>query len=148
MAREEDWMHNGTDGHIDPFFDFHQRGVGHTADGESYPNPSTSPRSGPAMADLAACRAGVDAGVAYYGRMIVDWLDSKPACPVMYHFGDKDPLIPPETVQAIREGRPEGVFFKYAAAGHGFNCDERDDYEPDSAALALERTLAFLNDNL
>ena len=103
---------------------------------------------GGAMADLAACRSGVDAAVAYYGRMIVEWLDSKPACPVMYHFGNEDPLIPPDTIEQIRGARPEGIFYRYAGAGHGFNCDERADFHPESAALALERTLTFLRENL
>lgn len=103
---------------------------------------------GGAMADLAACRIDVDAAVAYYGRMIVEWLDSKPACPVMYHFGDEDSLIPLETVAQIRAARPAGIVFTYPDAGHGFNCDERDDFEPESAALALRRTLDFLNENL
>lgn len=103
---------------------------------------------GGAMADLAACRGKADAAVAYYGRMIVEWLDSKPACPVMYHFGDVDPLIPPEMVEQIRAARPGGLFHTYAEAGHGFNCTERADYHPASAALALKRTLRFLDENL
>jgi carboxymethylenebutenolidase len=103
---------------------------------------------GGAIADLAACSGGVDAAVAYYGRMIVDWLDLKPACPVMYHFGDDDPLIPPETVELIRNARTDGTFYRYADTGHGFNCDERADFRPESAALALERTLAFFGNTL
>lgn len=103
---------------------------------------------GGAVADLAACRAKVDAAVAYYGRMIVEWLDSKPSCPVMYHFGDTDPLIPPEMVEQIKAARPAGVFHTYPEAGHGFNCTEREDFHPASAELALERTLQFLDENL
>jgi carboxymethylenebutenolidase len=100
---------------------------------------------GGAMADLAACRLDIAGAVSYYGRMIVEWLALRPRCPVLYHFGGQDPLIPPETVQQIRNARPDGVFYLYPAAGHGFNCEDREDYEPDSAAQALERTLAFLD---
>ena len=103
---------------------------------------------GGAMADLAACRIGVDAAVAYYGRMIVDWLDLKPTCPVMYHFGETDPLIPAEMVEQIRAARPGGVFHTYPGAGHGFNCTERADFKPESAALALQRTLQFLDSSV
>jgi len=99
---------------------------------------------GGALADLAACECGVDAAVSYYGRHTATWLDLKPKCPVFYHFGRLDPLIPPETVAAIRAGRPDGVFHEYEGAGHGFNCDERHEYHPASAQLALERSLAFL----
>ena len=99
---------------------------------------------GGALADLAACRCRVDAAVSYYGRHTVTWLDLQPACPVMYHFGRLDPLIPPPTVAEIRLGRPDGIFHVYDEAGHGFNCDERHEYHEPSARLALERTLEFL----
>jgi carboxymethylenebutenolidase len=103
---------------------------------------------GGAMADLAACRINIDAAVAYYGRMIVEWLDQKPACPVMYHFGATDPLIPDEMIEQIKAARPDGVFHTYPGAGHGFNCTERADFHPESATLALQRTLQFLDENL
>ena len=103
---------------------------------------------GGAMADLAACRVGIDAAAAYYGRMIVDWLDSTPGCPVIYHFGETDPLIPPDTVEKIRAARPNGVFHLYPNAGHGFSCDEREDFEPASAELAMQRTLTFFDQRL
>ena len=103
---------------------------------------------GGAMADLAACRTDVDAGVSYYGRMTIDWLDEQPQVPVMYHFGAEDPLIPPDMVEQINDGRSGHPSFVYAGAGHGFNCAERDDYAPESARLALDRTLAFLEDHI
>ena len=99
---------------------------------------------GGALADLAACECRVDAAVSYYGRHTATWLDLKPKCPVMYHFGKLDPFIPAETVAAIRAGRPEGIFHVYDDAGHGFNCDERHEYHAESARLALERSLGFL----
>ena len=103
---------------------------------------------GGAMADLAACRLDIDAAVSYYGRMTVEWLDEQPRCPVMYHFGEDDPLIPPETVGAItgaRAGHPSHI---YAGAGHGFNCDDRNDFSPENAKLALGRTLEFLAEHI
>lgn len=103
---------------------------------------------GGALADLAACRSGVDAAVSYYGRHTATWLDLKPKCPVMYHFGGLDPFIPLETVHAIQDGRPDGTFFLYPEAGHGFNCDERHEYHAPSAELALRRTLEFFEENL
>ena len=103
---------------------------------------------GGAMADLAACRSRIDCAAAYYGRMIVDWLDERPRCPVIYHFGETDPLIPPDVVQSIRGGRPDGEFHVYPGAGHGFNCNDRADFDAEAAALALQRTLAFFDRNL
>lgn len=99
---------------------------------------------GGAMADLAACRLDIDAAVSYYGRATVEWLDEQPRCAALYHYGADDPLIPPELVERISAGRPGHQSYVYENAGHGFNCDERDDYREDAAALALERTLAFL----
>lgn len=103
---------------------------------------------GGAMADLAACRLDIDAAVAYYGRMIVEWLDEQPRCPVIYHFGANDPLIPQETIEKISNARTNHPSYVYADAGHGFNCDERDDFAPKSAKLALDRTLEFLSQHV
>jgi carboxymethylenebutenolidase len=99
---------------------------------------------GGAMADLAACQLDLAAAVAYYGGRITSWLERRPKCPVLYHFGGQDPLIPADTVQTIRAARPSGIFYLYPEAGHGFNCDERADFHPESADQARERTLAFL----
>lgn len=103
---------------------------------------------GGAMADLAACRTDVSAAVSYYGRANLNWLDEKPRCPVLYHFGGRDQLIPPDVIQQIRAGRPGSESFVYPDAGHGFSCDERPDFHAASAALALQRTLAFFGQHL
>ena len=100
---------------------------------------------GGAIADLAACRAEIDAAASYYGRMTLEWLDLRPVCPVIYHFGAEDPLIPPDAVERIRAARPDGEFHVYEGAGHGFNCADRDDYHAPSAELALRRTLEFFD---
>jgi len=60
----------------------------------------------------------------------------------MYHFGEKDTHIPVEAIDKVRAADPTGLFYMYPA-GHGFNCTERPDYDPASAALALERSLGF-----
>jgi len=103
---------------------------------------------GGGMAYLAACKLTIDAAVAYYGGPIHEHLDLKPRCPVMYHFGAQDPLIPKETVSAVRKVNPEGIFHIYEESGHGFNCDEREDYNPQDAKFALERSLEFLGQYL
>lgn len=103
---------------------------------------------GGAIADLAACRTDVNAAVSYYGRANVNWLTEKPRCPVQYHFGGKDQLIPPEIIEQIQAGRPGAETHVYPDAGHGFNCDERPDFHSASAALALKRTLTFFSQHL
>ena len=102
---------------------------------------------GGAVAYLAAARNDVDAAVAYYGaaigRHVADGA-AKPRVPIMFHFGDKDASIPLSVVEQIKAAVPEGIFHLYPA-GHGFNCTERQSFEPVSAALALQRSLEFLH---
>lgn len=85
--------------------------------------------------------------VSYYGGRSVPFLAEPARAPMLFHFGERDPLIPPEDVEKHRQHHPEAAIHVYPA-GHGFNCDQRADYEPDSAALARERTLAFLKEHL
>ena len=103
---------------------------------------------GGSIADLAACRTDINAAVSYYGRATVGWLNEQPRCPVLYHFGALDPLIPPELVAQITAGRPGQTVHIYAGAGHGFNCNDRHEFHAASAELAQERTLAFFSRHL
>ena len=91
---------------------------------------------------LAATRLDPAAVVCYYGGQISKHASETPHCPVMMHFGAKDPHIGPEQIETIRKAHPDLPLFVYDA-GHGFNCDQRKDYEPQSANLARERTLEF-----
>jgi carboxymethylenebutenolidase len=98
---------------------------------------------GGTLSYLAACELSISCAVSYYGGQIKDHLDKKPKRPVLYHFGEKDPYIPPTDVEKIRAADPTGEFHLYPA-DHGFNCDERASYDAASAQLARQRTLAFL----
>ncbi len=98
---------------------------------------------GGSVAWLAACRLPVAAAVGYYGGQINDLIEETPGCPVMLHFGEADPMIPLDNVDAIRQRHPQVEVFTYPA-GHGFNCNARGDFEAESAAVARERTLALL----
>ncbi|HET9864701.1 MAG TPA: dienelactone hydrolase family protein [Steroidobacteraceae bacterium] len=98
---------------------------------------------GGTLAWLAACELPVVCAVSYYGGQIKDHLGKRPKHPVLYHFGEKDPYIPPTDIEKIRAADPGGVIHLYPA-DHGFNCDERASYDAASARLARERTLAFL----
>jgi len=102
---------------------------------------------GGTIAYVAACRLPIMAAVSYYGGRILQNGDRKPRCPVMYHFGDQDQSIPPATVEKVRQLHPEGIYYTYPA-GHGFNCNERSSFEPQSARLAFERSLEFLRSNV
>jgi carboxymethylenebutenolidase len=99
---------------------------------------------GGTLAYLAAGELPLACAVVYYGK-VVAYLDRKPRCPVMYHYGADDKSIPPAEVEQTRAAAaaPE-LLYSYAGAGHGFNCEQRDSYNPQAAALARTRTLEFL----
>lgn len=101
---------------------------------------------GGTVALLAALRLGLPS-VSYYGARNAPFLGETPKAPVMFHFGERDASIPAEMVQQHRDKLPQMEVFTYPA-GHGFNCDLRADYEPASAQLARERTLAFFAQHL
>ena len=103
---------------------------------------------GGSLTYLAAARLeGIAAAVGYYGSAIAKNLDATPQVPTLLHFGANDASIPAADIEAIRARQPDVGVHVYAA-GHGFNCDARSAYEPASAALALERTLAFFAQHL
>ena len=102
---------------------------------------------GGTVAWLAAARLNPDAAVGYYGGNIAKFLGETPTCPVMLHFGKKDQHIPKEEVDKIASAHPDVEIYWYDA-GHGFNCDARASFDPESAKLARARSLEFLARNL
>ncbi|MBK6685400.1 MAG: dienelactone hydrolase family protein [Deltaproteobacteria bacterium] len=98
---------------------------------------------GGSLSWLAASRLPIQGAVVYYGAQVPDWLTAAPRCPVLAHFGERDPLIPGEKVAALAAAHPMVAVHRYPA-GHGFNCDHRADYQPTAARIAQNRTLAFL----
>ena len=97
---------------------------------------------GGTAAYLANTRLSLPA-VSYYGARTAQFIDEALDAPMLFHFGEHDPSIPAAVVDLHRERHPEADLHVYPA-GHGFNCDQRDDYHRASAELALERTLSFL----
>lgn len=102
---------------------------------------------GGTLAWLAATRFTISAAVAYYGGRIAKYAAEKPQCPVLLHFGKKDAHIPMSEIETIQRHHPDLPVHLYDA-GHGFNCDQRESYDPASAALARQRTLDFLSQTL
>jgi carboxymethylenebutenolidase len=88
------------------------------------------------------------AAVGWYGGGIAGTRTETPNCPVELHFGEKDTGIPLSDVDLIRTAQPGVGIFVYPGAQHGFGCDERASFSAPDAALAHERTLAFLAKNL
>ena len=99
---------------------------------------------GGTVAWVAATRStSFAAAVSYYGGGVPDLASEQPNCPVLLHFGEQDHAIPLDGVRRLQAAHPELPVHVYPA-GHGFNCDQRASYHPESARLARERTLGFL----
>jgi carboxymethylenebutenolidase len=92
----------------------------------------------------AAHVENVAAAVCYYGTLIAPHIHEKPCCPVLMHFGERDPLATLEHAGQLRTAHGAQVEIQVYPASHGFNCDEIPNYHEASAAAALRRTLDFL----
>ena len=107
---------------------------------------------GGTVALLSALRLGLPS-VSYYGARDLPFLEdpqlvARPRAPVMFHFGQDDPLIPDAAVQAHRQALPGMEVFTYPA-GHAFNREvDADAFHAASAALARQRSLAFFAGHL
>jgi carboxymethylenebutenolidase len=103
---------------------------------------------GGAVSWVASARVpGLCAASCYYGGGIPGFIDEKPRCPVMLHFGETDASIPLDKAKEVAARHPEAETHYYPA-GHGFNCEQRASFHAPSAKLARERTLAFFRRHL
>jgi carboxymethylenebutenolidase len=81
--------------------------------------------------------------VSYYGARTPPFLGHERSnAPLMLHFGEQDASLPPEAIAAHREALPDAKIHNWPA-DHGFNCEQRAQYNAPVAAEALQRTLAF-----
>jgi carboxymethylenebutenolidase len=91
---------------------------------------------------LCATRLKLPA-VSYYGGRSMPFLHERLSAPLLLHFGERDPLIPPDQRERIIAAFPEAEAEIYPA-GHGFNCEARQDYDAACAERAWARSLDFL----
>ncbi|PIQ37826.1 MAG: carboxymethylenebutenolidase [Lysobacterales bacterium CG17_big_fil_post_rev_8_21_14_2_50_64_11] len=101
---------------------------------------------GGTVAFLANTRLKLPA-VSYYGGRTVPFLHERLSAPMLFLFGENDPIISAEDIARHRERQPQASFHVYAA-GHGFNCDQRADFNQAAATDALARTLTFFTRTL
>ena len=103
---------------------------------------------GGSLAFVAAARLiGLSCAVGYYGAQTMPFAQEEVHVPVMLHFGEFDPRIPPEDIETIRSANPEIDIHSFPA-DHGFNCDHRKEWHTESAQRALTLTLGFLRRHL
>jgi len=117
--------------------------------------------AGGALALVTAAERPVGAAVTFYGGGVMSGRFGFPAlvdvaprlgAPWLGLYGDRDLGIPVDDVEQLRAAAAssgqETEVVRYPDAGHGFNCDRRDSYEPASAADAWQRTLAWFDRHL
>jgi carboxymethylenebutenolidase len=91
----------------------------------------------------AAAELNLRGAIAFYGTRLPTYLDRKPQCPLLFHFGKTDPNSTPEIIEQVRAAFPSAETYIYEA-GHAFANDVRPAYVESAAKLARERSLAFL----
>jgi carboxymethylenebutenolidase len=103
-----------------------------------------------ALSVAASAPEQVAAVVLFYGSNRVDI--SKIQSKILGHFSDVDAWEPFDEIQAMeKEMLAAGVdvtFHSYPGRAHWFMEDDRPEYDPESAKLAWDRTVAFLKNNL
>lgn len=115
------------------------------------------------VAFLAACRnSEVKATVPFYGGGMVTPRQPGAKAPIDYagglkakvmaFFGGKDAFIPLADVDKFRDelkkAGKDAEIILYAAAEHGFLCDERPSYHPAHAKEAWDKTVSFFKEQL
>jgi len=101
-----------------------------------------------------AAVAEADVLVSYYGSALPGLLGLAPRVriPSLYHFGLADDFIDASTVAQVHEAvtavDAPVAFETYDGANHAFDNDDFYFYDPESSALAWQRTLEFLRVSL
>ena len=101
---------------------------------------------------------GVQAAVGFYGMLKYPGRTAKKPrapmeciaelnAPVLYHVGDNDPWVNPETfaqyAEGLREHKKNHELCVYRGAGHAFHEHHKPGYRPVAARLAWANTLTF-----
>lgn len=100
--------------------------------------------TGGSWAWTAATKLDFDAQVNFYGSHVPARLEQTPRCPTIMHYGDNDHVVPVAQIERIRTAHPEVTIHVYPGAGHAFFNPEQANYDAQAAALAWQRSTAFL----
>ena len=95
---------------------------------------------------LGAARLGIDAAASFHGTAMGQHLDEvgKITCPVSFHYGASDPVVPMDEVNQIQKafaGRANAEIQVYPGAGHNFAMPRKEGYNPAVAKTSRERVL-------
>src|SRR5271154_3892493 len=108
---------------------------------------------GALMTFLTAVRCHVDAAVAYHGGDTEKYLGEVDdlSAPLLMHLGEEDEFISKAAQAQIKKalaGNPYATVYSYPGQRHAFARHNGAHYDAASAALANDRTYAFLHQHL
>jgi carboxymethylenebutenolidase len=91
------------------------------------------------------------ATVAFYGGQDIDFVDATSAY-LGHYAGEPDPYVDDDSLVLLEADLHllglDTTFHRYPGAGHWFFEADRPEHDPDAAALAWDRTVAFLHHHL
>lgn len=98
------------------------------------------------IAHVSAARFGINAAGCFHGTQIGNYLDETPgiSCPVSFHFGSEDPVVPMEEVEQIRNAYKDHANSEitvYEGVGHNFSMPRNPGYDVDAANSSRETVL-------
>jgi carboxymethylenebutenolidase len=97
---------------------------------------------------LGLIRLGADAAVTFHGTaMHLDLAEAGSiTSPFSFHFGEVDPVVPLDQVDAIKTALTgkDGEIYIYPGAAHSFAQQESPRFHPEAGALSESRALAML----
>ncbi|MGB4101844.1 MAG: dienelactone hydrolase family protein [Alphaproteobacteria bacterium] len=101
------------------------------------------------LAFLLAARSDLDCTVSYYGVGLENYLSEMADVrhPLLMHVAGQDKFVPPEAQEKILRAAARNSAIRvelYKSAPHAFARPDGVHYDPVAAALANERTAAFL----
>lgn len=101
-------------------------------------------------AHLAAARFDAKAAAAFHGTLIGKHLDetSKVKCPVSFHFGSEDPVVPMDEVEQIKASyasHANAEIVVHEGATHNFSMPKKDGYHPEAAKKSRDAALRAFN---
>jgi carboxymethylenebutenolidase len=105
------------------------------------------------MVFLTAVRYGIDAAVAYHGGDTEKYLGEIDGlkAPMLMHLAEEDEFISKPAQAEIKTAlakKPNATVYSYPGQNHAFSRHGGAHYNAEAAALAHERTYAFLNRQL
>jgi carboxymethylenebutenolidase len=97
-------------------------------------------------AHVAVSRLSANGAAAFHGTLIEENLDEMPppGCPVSFHFGADDPVVPLETVEAIRKAyahHKHAEIVVHDGATHNFSMPYKEGYNAAAAKASRDAAL-------